>query len=67
MDLLKDIDQQAKEYTPPEEAIEETSTYTMLKMMGDKDPDSTIKKHKDATKKSIKDIMKKAKKKMGWK
>ena len=71
MDLLKDINQRADEYTPTEEpAVEETvGTMTMLRAMGDseKEAKKKVEDHKKDTKDSIKAVMKKARKKMGWK
>ena len=67
---MKDINQLADEYTPPEEAVEETvGTMTMLRAMGDteKEAKKKVEKHKKDTKDSLKSVMKKARKKMGWK
>ena len=68
---MKDINQRADEYTPAEEeTVEETvGTMTMLRAMGDteKQAKEKVEKHKKDTKDSIKSVMKKARKKMGWK
>ena len=67
---MKEINKRADDFQPAEEALEETvGTMTMLRAMGDseKEAKKKVEKHKKDTKDSIKSVMKKARKKMGWK
>lgn len=71
MDLMKEINKLADDFQPAEEEkVEETvGTMTMLRAMGDSEAEAKkkVEKHKKDTKDSIKSVMKKARKKMGWK